>query len=281
MGMASYLRSNFHGGEWSKRYQGRADLLTYVTALNVCKNALPIELGSLSRRPGTRNAGTTRDGAQGRVIPFEFQQQSPYNMEFTDGYLRFFTGAQPAYSNDGVVVSSISTANPAVMTLASARSSWASGSRVRFAKHGSNTPLLQNREFQITQLTTTTFSLKDALTGTNIDGSTLGTLNAASMVFRVAEITTPYTSSAWQTLRAVQTEKKSILLRAGTAPYVLSMTKAPVFNLSPDLATFAEYSLVAAIFQDGPYLDPVVCSLSYLNTQVWVSGTTYSSGDVV
>jgi hypothetical protein len=52
MADASYDRSSFTGGEWSKLAQGRTERPDYVTALNVCFNGLPLESGAWTRRPG-------------------------------------------------------------------------------------------------------------------------------------------------------------------------------------------------------------------------------------
>ena len=49
----------------------------------------------------------------GRLIPFDFKENAPYNMEFTDGYLRFWNGPALAMTNDAQAVASISAANPA------------------------------------------------------------------------------------------------------------------------------------------------------------------------
>src|SRR6266436_9799478 len=166
---ASYVQSSFLGGEVSQFFQGRYDRPDYRTFMNVCFNGHPVEAGAWTRRAGTMFAGTTRGGAKGRVQKFDFQQAAAYTIEFTDGNLRFRQGLAWATTNDAVGVLSISAATPAVLQT-SAAVTWATGNTVIFGNLGGTAPLLQNRQFTITKIDTTHFSLTDALTGANIDG---------------------------------------------------------------------------------------------------------------
>src|SRR5277367_5820375 len=108
MGDASFLQSSFLGGEISKFAQGRYDRPDYRTCMQICFNGFPTEQGGWVRRPGTQFAGTTRGGAPGRVVRFDFEAVAPITLEFTDGYLRFRNGATWATTNDIQSVSSIS-----------------------------------------------------------------------------------------------------------------------------------------------------------------------------
>jgi hypothetical protein len=252
MAEASYTRSSFLGGEVSLFAQGRYDRPDYATCMSVCLNGHPVEQGTWTRRPGTQFAGTTRGGAAGRVVRFDFEAVAPITLEFTDGYLRFRSGTSWATTNDAQTISAISTANPAVANTA-ATSGWATGNTVVFGNLGSAAPLLQNRQFTITTVDSTHFSLTDAITGATIDGSTLGVsgIPATATVSRIQEITTPYVGGAWGTLRAVQAESNAILLQGTLAPQILSVTTLP----NPAAGTGPIFALNAAVLNDGPYLD--------------------------
>jgi hypothetical protein len=248
MGAASYIQTSFLGGEWSKSMQGRIDRPDYRQALNTSVNGLPMETGAWVRKPGSHFAGTTRSGNPGRVIEFDFKQSAPYSMEFTDGHMRFRNGTSIATTNDAQVVVSISSANPALMTTTTA-TTWATGDQVFFKNVTSATPLLMNRFFSLTKVSTTTFTLTDAITGANIDGSTLGTIGAIS-VARALDIVTPYTAGSWALNRSVQADLQTVLLNPAIQPNQLSVVQ------KPSGAVFASFSLAQAVFQDGPYLDP-------------------------
>lgn len=247
MAMASYVQPNFFGGEISKFGQGRFDKPDYRMSMNVCFNGYPNEIGSWVRRPGSRFAGVTRGGRPGRTIKFDFQQSDPFTVEFTDGFIRFRSGANLISTNDDVSVASISTANPAVV-VTSAAHGWSSGNTIIFPAPAP-AKLLEARQFVITVIDTTHFSIADAITGTSIDGSTLGTISAGS-VRRIQELSSPYISGSWSTTRSVQAEKTSVLLNGAIQPQILvagsdSLSSSyPVFQINP------------AVINDGPYLDP-------------------------
>ena len=139
MADASYLQTNFLGGEWSPRMQGRLDLPKYRFAMTLCLNGIPVEEGAWIRRSGTAWLGTTRSGNAGRVMGWEFQEGLPMILEFTDGHMRAFQGLQlgsqtPVLSllqTDARLLVSISTATPALVTV-SGNISWATGDQIMF-----------------------------------------------------------------------------------------------------------------------------------------------------
>jgi hypothetical protein len=216
-----------------------------------------MEQGAWTRRPGTQHASTTRGGAPGRVINFDFKQSSPYSMEFTAGFLRFRAGPTLVTRNNPPAVVSISAANPAKVATTPAHG-WTTGNSVVFRDLEANNPLLQNRVFTITVTSATEFTLTDAVTGATIDGATLGAFVSGS-VAAVRELATPYTGDLWSSLRAIQadiptknsTTPGAVLLQPTVQPYVLQVTSPPTAT------TTAIFSLAAANFKDGPYFDPV------------------------
>lgn len=282
---AAYSQNSFLGGEWSKKAQGRFELPVYRTAMNVCLNTIPIESGAATRRSGTRFLAPTRNGVEGRLISFDFQQSSPYNMEFTTGYLRFFSGANLVTTNDDQAIASISTANPAKLATALAHG-WSSGNQVMIEGVGVNNPLLHRRPFLITVTSATEFTLQDALTLTTIDGSTLGTF-VSGTVKRILEIATPWGASAWPTIRSIQAQTTSILLQGQTIPQVLAVSS------QPNASQYATLALTPSSLIDGPYLDPVAGGATVtpsaltgvitatIGFPTWSATTVYSKGDFV
>lgn len=248
MADATYAIPNFLGGEISDFAQGRFDKPDYRLSLNICLNAFPAEIGAWTRRPGTRYASHTRAGAEGRVIKFDFEQSNSVTMEFTGGKVRFRSGATLIATNDAQTVVAVSAANPAVVQVSSSVN-WATGDTVMFP--GASTPLLEARQFTITSVDPTHFSIADALTGTAIDGAALGALATGATVERVHELTTIYLGTSWQNLRAVQAETDDILLCEGLAPQMLSVDTLPEIGIDP------QFSISTVVFTDGPYLDPL------------------------
>ncbi len=242
MGDASYVQPSFLGGEVSKLAQGRIDRPDYRTLMNVCLNGLPVETGAWVRRPGGKLMAVSRGGAPARTQGFDFKTSTPYTIEFSDGVLRFFTNTQLVMTNDQVAVSAISAANPAEVTTA-ANHGWATGSTAYFNSLGTVTAVHK-------------FTLADAVTGSNIDGSTLGAF-VSGKVTRVLEIVAPYTGGGWATVRVIKadipvqqgTTPGAVLLHANIAPQVLKVVTAPAAGAS------ATFTFGAAALKDGPYLD--------------------------
>ena len=250
MADASYTRSSFVGGEWSKFAQGRYHDPKYLTALNVCQNGIPLESENWVRRPGFGFLQTTRSGMPGRLIAFDFEQSNPYMLEFTDGHLRFFSD-RVLVSAESSLVTSISTATPAVVQTTMAQT-WVTGDQVYFSGLFATSWMLQNRVFTINKVDTTHFGITDAITGTPIDGSVAGVGSPAvtATIHKVIDLPTPYVGGSWSSLRAVQTDTTAFLLDQHFPPYGLNVIAEPTST------TPATFEILPAIFNDGPYLDP-------------------------
>jgi hypothetical protein len=292
MADAAYAVTSFLGGELSDFASGRFDKPDYKISLNVCLNSFPVEVGPWVRRPGSQYASHTRGGAHARVLKFDFEQSQPYTLEFTDGYVRFRVGAQLVTNNDSQSVTSISTANPCVVTVTT---SPATGKTVMFGNLGTSCPLLQNRQFLWTNASGTTGTLTDALTGATIDGSTLGvgSLAATATMVSIQELVTPYIGSSWAIdpgatiIRGVQAETTDILLSPSVAPRALTVVT------EPSSIAYATFALAAATFNDGPYLDPFTNGVQALPASTtgliqltlqfpaYSSTISYSTGDFV
>ena len=256
----SYLQTNFLGGQWSASAQGRADEEGYRTALNRSFNALPVEAGAHTRRPGTIAPGTTRKGRPGIVREFHFSQAHPYNLEFTDGILRLWAGAALMLKFQHTIAS-VTSANPAVINVPGVGTDWSAGDTIQMAltpvpgTSPAGVNLLFNRQFQLGTKTGTTFPLLDPVTGANIDGSALNTAGWAITGAKVVEFATPYTfGTAWKTtqLRVVQDQDTAFILVPGFAPATLQNVGTAA---APSFQWTAPGSVV---FVDGPYLDPPI-----------------------
>lgn len=295
----SSVQSSWLGGEWSPYSQGRFDHPKYRTSMNVCRNGVPLENGSWNRRSGTNFLATTRNGAGGRLVDFDFEEPTPYRMEFTNGHLRLFVGTSLVFTDDAQTVVAISTDTPAQVLITP--STFITGDQVQFLFNGvaaANSAILRNRQFVLTELggDGTTYTLADPITGVAVTGVNWSASPGSIQMARVLDIATPWTSPSWisDTLRSVQPgvdpdglpTGQTLLLRGDTAPQVLLATA----NLAaPEFASFA---LDAAIFQDGPYLDPVPGLYATANAlagtptitiayPVYAGGTTYFIGNIV
>lgn len=253
MAQASFVQTSFLGGEWSPYAQGRLEDKLYRDSMNVCLNAYPVEAGLWTRRQGTRFCATTRLGQQGWLLPLYFAENQPYTLEFTNLYLRMFQGTQLVGTNDVQSVVAISSANPAVVQTYSAHG-WSTGNMVYFIFSNSQgqpgaAPLFL-RQFQITVVDSTHFSIADPITGGGVDGSTITLPGLVSQVVRIQELSSPYVTTQLTQINKVQGEGTLVTLHPTVPPQALIQTAAP------DVGLFATFNYSAATFIDGPYQDP-------------------------
>lgn len=294
---ASFVQSNFLGGEWSPYAQGRYDHPKYRTALALCLNAIPVEEGACPRRPGFAFVATTRGGAKGRVLPFDFTDTAPYEIELTASHLRIVTGNSLVFTDDAVTVANISTGTPAVVTVSEAVD-WATDDQVQFlftTQNVTDGAILRHRQFSITVLNTTQFSLADNVTNAPVDGATINydPTETAPQIARVVDLSTPYTDDTWPSVRAVLAasvgplqSNVALLLQSANQPQSLNAIPNPG---GPETASF---SIAQQPFTDGPYLDyPAGSQLTanatsgsitlVLSYQAWSNDQAYSLGDFV
>jgi len=245
MGRASYIQSTFLSGEWSQAAQGRVDREDYRGAMARCYNSIPIEEGSVIRRPGVQFIAHTKNGIDATVREFHFAATSSYVMEFSEGNLRFSSDGE-LVTEDTVSVSSISSASPALV-ITTANHGYTTGDTVIFnlvdLTNGSGTSVLMKRQFEITVTGTDRFTIKDALTNTNVSGSTISVGSGDVTVSRVIDLVTPYTGGAWRFVQVVQDDTTATILQNGVAPHAL-VNDGSLFDITE------------IDFLDGPYLDP-------------------------
>lgn len=292
MGRANFLQTSFSGGRWSPFNHGRADDPGYRTALAECLNGFPIETKAWTRRPGTQYAASTYLNSQARLIPFSFEDNLPYQFELSNGNMRLFEGTRlildPAPSASQIITG-ISTAKPAVVTVGTA-SSLVTGSTavIQLSDLAAQAamPNLNNRQLVVTKLTGVTFSIADAVTGLPIDGNTIGWVSGLNALLSgILVVTQPYVNGDWGDVNYIQNETLMLLLERGYAPQLVEATP-------PTPSADASFTINPAQFVDGPYLDPIdgititpdvtsgLVTLT-LGAQVYSATTAYAQGDYV
>lgn len=90
----THIQTNGTAGEISPRLLGRVDVAKYQNGLRTCYNAIPLVHGGIKRRAGSRYVVAAKNaGKQTRLIPFIFNRDQAFILEFGDGYVRFLTAA--------------------------------------------------------------------------------------------------------------------------------------------------------------------------------------------
>ena len=85
------FQSNFTAGELTPKLAGQIDFKKYANGLETLQNMTVFPQGGAARRYGTRFVGPVKNHSQNvRLIPFEFNVEQSYCLEFGHQYLRFY-----------------------------------------------------------------------------------------------------------------------------------------------------------------------------------------------
>lgn len=92
MPKASPIQSSFNAGQISPRLEGRTDIDKYRSGCKTLENYIPLVGGAAMKRSGTRFVREVKDSsAKTRLIPFQFNTEQSYILEFGNLYIRFYT----------------------------------------------------------------------------------------------------------------------------------------------------------------------------------------------
>lgn len=259
MARVSTIVTNFQAGELSPRLEGRIDLQKYNSGAQKLENMLVFPQGGITRRPGTKYAGASKDGGKVRLIPFEFSDEQAYVLEFGANYIRY-------YKDDGILteatetISGATQANPVVLTITG--TSLANGDRI-FVKDVAGMTELNNREFTVANKTTNTIELS------GIDGTGFTAYTSGGTAGKIVEDATTYTEAQVFELNFVQSADVLYLVHKDHEPAKLTRTTATSFTLT-DID-----------FIDGPWLDENTTSTTmYASAATGTGITITASADV-
>lgn len=96
MARANLIKTNFTAGEISPRLMGRVDIARYANGAKRVENAVCVVHGGVMRRPGSRFVAAAKYGDRtARLIPYSFNRDQAYVLEFGDKYIRFYKNGAP------------------------------------------------------------------------------------------------------------------------------------------------------------------------------------------
>ena len=109
MAKVSTAFSNFTAGEITPKLFGRTDISKYDNGAETVENFLVQPHGGVHRRPGTRFISEVKSSANAvRLIPFEFNVEQAYILEFGPTYFRIYKdGGQVTSSGSAVEVTTV------------------------------------------------------------------------------------------------------------------------------------------------------------------------------
>lgn len=176
--MSSIIQRSFAGGEIAPQLYARTDEVKYATGLRTLRNFILLKHGGVSNRPGTSFVGEVADSTQKcRLIPFEASDTVAYVLELGNGIIRVIKNGEyvtiplPA-------ITSISKANPCVVTATGIGGEVSTGDQVKFSVV-SGMVELKNRTFKAVNIDADNISLQN-LDGTPLDSTSFGSFTAGN-----------------------------------------------------------------------------------------------------
>jgi len=185
---ASAIQTSFNAGELSPTLDGRVDIGKYASGCSILENFIPLVQGGARKRSGTRFVKEVKDSNNpSRLIPFEFNTDQAYVLEFAHSEIRVFRDGGPVtgsphtivstsaatpvsvtVSDEGTPITAITQASPAVVTAAS--HGFEDGDRINISGI-TGVAELNDREFTVAGKTADQFALLD-VTGTISEDTT-------------------------------------------------------------------------------------------------------------
>lgn len=243
------FQTNFTAGELTPKLAGQVDFKKYNNGVEILENMTVFPQGGAKRRYGTRFVAEVKDSSKTtRLIPFEFNIEQSYILEFGDQYIRFFKD-NGQITNAAKNITNITQANPAVVTVAS--HGYSNGDDVWINSVGGMTEV-NGRRFRIANVTTNTFELS----GVDSTGYTAYTSGGTSA--DVYEIASPFTESMLYDLQFTQSADVMYIVQETLEPRKLSRTGHTSWTLS------------TVQFINGPYLDDNETSTTFTSSATGV-----------
>jgi hypothetical protein len=144
--------------------------------------------GGVRKRPGTKFVVEQRSRTKAvAFIPFQYSTTQAYMLVFGDGYV-WFMKDQGIITNSTKTITFISQASPGIVT--SAAHGFSNGDWIVLTSAGGMVQL-NNRLFEVANVTTNTFTLKDN-TGAAVNTASYTAYTSGGTASRIVTLTTPY-----------------------------------------------------------------------------------------
>ena len=197
--MNNVTQSNFASGELSPRVWSRFTLPLYTNGLELARNFIVELQGAARFRTGTRFVNHTRLHRVPFLIPFQFNDEQSYILEFTEGFMRVF-------KDEGVIVEppkTISGATQADPVVISATAhGYANGDEI-FINEVVGMTKLNGKSYLVANQVANTFEITD-IDGVDIDGTGFTAYSSAGVAEKIFEITTPYEEEDHEKIKFAQ-----------------------------------------------------------------------------
>lgn len=234
------MQPSFAGGELTPSLFARRDLAKYQVGLALARNVFVRPHGGVSNRAGTRFVAEVYDSAvRSKLLPFEFNTDQTYIMEFADGIMRIFYRGGIVTETPLDVVAAMSD-TPVRLTVVG--HGFSDGDHIILssmdAVGGAPDPdaepgfgSLNERRFRAAPVDADTLDLQ-WIDGTPVDGSGFAAFVGTGTVARIYSLPTPYTADQILDLVSLQSADVVYLTHPEHPPRKLTRSGHTDWSLS-------------------------------------------------
>lgn len=225
------LSRSFAAGIISPELYGRLDLVKYQTGLAQCRNWWVLPHGPVQNRPGLGYVLEVKDSTKAtRAVPFSFNTEQTFVLEFGDQYVRFHTVGGTLLET-GLTITGISQADPGVLTYTGtdpANGDWMYLSGIVGMTE------LNGRYVKVANVNAgaNTFELTDIHGGADIDTTGLTAYTSGGTAARVYTVVTPYLEADLFDLHYVQSADVLTIVHPNYEPRELRRLSATSWQLA-------------------------------------------------
>jgi len=229
------IQTSFAAGELSKNLYARVDLDKFTVGAALLRNFYVDWRGGASNRAGTKYVNKCKvNGA--RLMPFDFNTEITYMMEFGPQYIRFYTSGQPLLEASQPILG-MTSANPGVFFVP--LHGWSVGDEIVLS--APNMLDYDKRQLLVGSVVDASHVTFTDLFGNNIN--TTGVTFAGPVTgSRIYTLASPYLAADLFDLNFTQSADVVTIVHPNYIPYNLSRVTASQFQLVADVI--------------GPVIDP-------------------------
>ena len=220
--MADLPKLNFTGGEIAPSLHGRADLTKFQTGLASLRNMTIKPQGGVLNRTGTEFIGSGSEMVgqpANRLIPFEFNKDQAYILEFGSQYMRVIKDGGHVLLPTDTITAITLTATVQVF----AANTYSNGDEVFITGIVGSTEL-NNKRFVLTSVGGASFVLS------GIDGTEISAYVSGGTSAKIFTLTTPYLDAF--ALKFTQSADVMTITEKGQAPRDLARTAHDAWTLT-------------------------------------------------
>lgn len=249
MAYTNSAAANFAGGEASPRARGRYDVELFRSSLEHMRNFIAEIQGPARFRNGTRYANHTKGNNAAVLIPFEFEDQNSFVLEYTDQAIRFYKDEAPVVESIGSTITGATAANPVVLTAAN---SYTAGDEVYISGVAGMTEL-NGKYFLVSNPTGANFELQD-IDGVDIDGTAFSAYTSGGTAQAIIELVSPYVEADLYELKYAQNADTMYITHKDYTPRKILRTSD------------VDWSIGEVSFTNTPFIGPNITPAMSDNT---------------